>query len=63
MGELKEKIKGNANEAAGEIKQQSNDPETRSEGREQEAKGKAQPLLHGSRFSHAAATDRGRKNP
>lgn len=44
MGELKEKIKGNVNEAVGEIKQESNDPETRQEGREQEAKGKAQQL-------------------
>ena len=42
MGELKEKIKGNTNEAIGEMKQQSNDPETRAEGRGQEAKGKAQ---------------------
>lgn len=44
MGELKEKIKGNTNEAIGEVKQQSTDPETRQEGREQETKGKAQQL-------------------
>lgn len=42
MGELKEKVKGNFNEAVGEVKQQSNDPETRAEGRAQETKGKAQ---------------------
>ena len=42
MGELKSKVKGNVNEAIGEAKQQSNDPETRAEGRGQEAKGKAQ---------------------
>ncbi|RYD59871.1 MAG: CsbD family protein, partial [Sphingomonadales bacterium] len=28
MGELTDKIKGNVNEMAGKIKQQSNDPET-----------------------------------
>ncbi|WP_265530332.1 CsbD family protein [Sphingomicrobium marinum] len=44
MGELKEKIKGNTNEAIGEMKQKSNDPEMRQEGREQETKGKAQQL-------------------
>lgn len=42
MGELTDKIKGNANEAAGKIKQNSNDPETRAEGHGQEAKGKGQ---------------------
>ena len=42
MGELSEKIKGNTNEAIGEIKQESGNPETRAEGREQETKGKAQ---------------------
>lgn len=42
MGELTEKIKGNANEAVGELKQKSNDPETRAEGRKQEVKGEAQ---------------------
>ncbi|MXP27301.1 CsbD family protein [Porphyrobacter algicida] len=44
MGELVDKIKGNANEAAGKIKQQSNNPETRAEGQAQEAKGKGQQL-------------------
>lgn len=42
MGELTDKIKGNANEAAGEIKQQSKDPRTREEGQRQEDKGKGQ---------------------
>ena len=42
MGELSEKIKGNTNEAIGKAKQQSGNPETRQEGREQEAKGEAQ---------------------
>lgn len=42
MGEMTDKIKGNANEAAGKLKQQSNDPETRSEGKEQETKGEGQ---------------------
>jgi len=42
MGELKSKIEGNVNEAIGEAKQKSNDPETRAEGRGQEVKGKAQ---------------------
>jgi len=44
MGELKDKAKGIANEAAGNVKQQSNDPETRAEGRAQERKGEAQNL-------------------
>lgn len=44
MGELVDKVKGNANEAAGKLKQQSNDPRTREEGRQQEAKGKGQQL-------------------
>lgn len=42
MGELVDKIKGNANEAAGKIKQQSNNPETRADGKKQELKGKLQ---------------------
>lgn len=42
MGELTDKIKGNLNEAAGKIKQQSNDPETRDEGAAQELKGKGE---------------------
>lgn len=44
MGELTEKIKGNTNEAIGEVKQKSSNPATRQEGREQEVKGKAQQL-------------------
>lgn len=44
MGELKEKTKGIANEAAGNVKQMSDDPETRAEGRAQERKGEAQNL-------------------
>lgn len=42
MGELTDKIKGNANEAVGKIKQESDNPETRKEGRKQEIKGEAQ---------------------
>ena len=42
MGELADKIKGNVNEAIGKAKQQSNDPDTRSEGAGQELKGKAE---------------------
>lgn len=44
MGELVDKIKGNANEAVGKIKQKSSNPETREEGRAQELKGKGQQL-------------------
>lgn len=44
MGELTDKIKGNANEAAGKLKQQSGNPNTRAEGKDQEVKGKAQQL-------------------
>ena len=44
MGELTEKIKGNTNEAIGKAKQESGNPQTRQEGREQEAKGDAQQL-------------------
>ncbi|MCP9223576.1 CsbD family protein [Erythrobacter sp. LQ02-29] len=44
MGEFTDKVKGNANEAAGKLKQQSNDPETRAEGQAQESKGKGQQL-------------------
>ncbi len=42
MGELVEKIKGKVNEAIGDVKQNSSNPETRAEGQAQEAKGKAQ---------------------
>ena len=44
MGELKDRIKGNVNEAVGRAKQQSDDPDTRDEGAGQEVKGKAQQL-------------------
>lgn len=44
MGEMIDKMKGNANEAIGKIKQKSGNPETRDEGRAQELKGKAQQL-------------------
>lgn len=42
MGELTDKIKGNVNEAAGKLKQQSPNPETRDEGTAQELKGKGE---------------------
>lgn len=45
MGELTDKIKGNVNEAAGKLKQQSKDPETRDEGAAQEVKGKGQQFI------------------
>jgi len=45
MGELKDKAKGVANEIAGNVKQQSSDPEKRAEGRAQERKGEAQNLV------------------
>lgn len=44
MGELVDKVKGNANEAIGKMKQKSDNPRTRDEGRAQEVKGKAQQL-------------------
>lgn len=44
MGELKDRIKGNVNEAVGRAKQQSGDPDTRDEGAGQELKGKGQQL-------------------
>jgi uncharacterized protein YjbJ (UPF0337 family) len=42
MGELKDKVKGNLNEAAGKLKQESDNPDTRDEGHGQEVKGKFQ---------------------
>ena len=45
MGELGDKIKGNLDEAAGKIKQHSDDPETRDEGAGQELKGKGEQLV------------------
>jgi uncharacterized protein YjbJ (UPF0337 family) len=44
MGELKDKAKGIANEAAGNLKQLSDDENTREEGRAQERKGELQNL-------------------
>lgn len=44
MGELKDKAKGLANEAVGNLKQQSGDPKTRAEGYAQERKGEAQQI-------------------
>jgi len=42
MGELTDKIKGNVNEAVGNLKQHSDDPDTRDEGAGQELKGEFQ---------------------
>jgi uncharacterized protein YjbJ (UPF0337 family) len=42
MGELTDKIKGNTNEAIGKTKQESDNPNTREQGRDQELKGKGQ---------------------
>ena len=47
MGELTDKIKGNVDEIAGKLKQNSNDPETRDEGAAQEIKGKAEQTIGG----------------
>lgn len=58
MGELKEKVKGNANEAAGEMKQKSDDPETRAEGRAQERKGEASSSRAKSKANSATTSDR-----
>ena len=44
MGELKDRVEGNVNEAVGRAKQQSGDPATRDEGAGQELKGKGQQL-------------------
>ena len=44
MGELKDKAKGIANEVAGNVKQASDDPRTREDGRAQEDKGEWQNL-------------------
>lgn len=49
MGELKDKAKGLANEAAGEVKQAvgraNDDPVTHAEGKKQERKGEAQQVV------------------
>lgn len=42
MGAFTDKVKGNVNEAVGKAKQNSSDPDTRSEGAGQSLKGKAQ---------------------
>jgi uncharacterized protein YjbJ (UPF0337 family) len=42
MGELKDKIEGNVNEAIGQAKQESDNPDTRDEGAAQELKGEVQ---------------------
>jgi uncharacterized protein YjbJ (UPF0337 family) len=44
MGEMKDKAKGIANEVAGNVKQQSGDPDTRAEGEVQETQGELQNL-------------------
>ncbi len=42
MGEFTDKVKGATNEAVGNVKQESNNPETCAEGKAQETKGKLQ---------------------
>jgi len=42
MGEIADKLKGNANQAMGRMKQQSEDPDVRDEGAGQELKGAGQ---------------------
>ena len=44
MGELKDKVKGEANQIVGKDKQESGDSDTRREGRAQELKGMSQEL-------------------
>ena len=44
MGEFLDKAKGAANQAAGQLKQESRDEETREEGAAQELKGEGQEL-------------------
>jgi uncharacterized protein YjbJ (UPF0337 family) len=44
MGELTDKIKGNANQAIGDMKQRSADPDVRDEGDAQKLKGAGQEL-------------------
>ncbi len=45
MGELTDRIKGNLNEAAGKLKQKSDDPARRDEGAAQALKGKGQQVV------------------
>ena len=42
MGEFKEKAKGQVNETIGNLKQESDNPETRAEGKDQETRGEFQ---------------------
>ena len=42
MGEFTDKVKGAANEAIGNVKQESDNPDTRAEGELQETKGELQ---------------------
>ena len=42
MGEFTEKVKGTTNDAIGNLKQESDNPETRAEGKDQETKGEFQ---------------------
>ncbi len=42
MGEFTDKVKGATNDAIGNLKQESGDPDTRAEGRNQEVKGEVQ---------------------
>lgn len=44
MGEFTDKLKGNANKAAGSVKQASSNPDVRAEGKAQESKGSGQAL-------------------
>ncbi len=44
MGEFTDKLKGGANQVAGDLKQGSADPAVREEGRAQESKGEGQEL-------------------
>ncbi|MBV8687362.1 MAG: CsbD family protein [Alphaproteobacteria bacterium] len=44
MGEFTDRLKGAANQMAGDIKQESRDPEVRDEGDAQKLKGKGQEL-------------------
>jgi len=44
MGSTKDKLKGKTNEMVGKVKQASDKPSTRAEGRMQERKGEAQQL-------------------
>jgi uncharacterized protein YjbJ (UPF0337 family) len=44
MGEFTDKLKGNANKAAGNLKQSSADPAVREEGKAQASRGKGQEI-------------------